>query len=271
MMQKENASLQDKLSSVQNNLGQTTTELKTTKASLTDLQKRYDQLNQDHITLQSKLETLSANSKNESQSLQKELDNLKSEHSSMQSILTAFDKSHQMSTQGGLLANDSWSQKLQRMQDLSEIIESETAQLQTLYMLLIESAIVAGNGFEVIQSKNRLMVRMSADKAYRKTSILNTKAQSVIKEVTGIVLRNSNLNVEIQGHTDDQGSDNANWSLSVLRAASVAKQMVKHDFPANRITALGRSSHDPINPEKTDAARQLNRRVEIIIKPHTAL
>ena len=58
-----------------------------------------------------------------------------------------------------------------------------------------------------------------------------------------------------------------NWDLSVLRATSVLKIILKHgDIEPSRLTASGRGSI-PIDGDNTPEARAKNRRTEIILTP----
>lgn len=70
------------------------------------------------------------------------------------------------------------------------------------------------------------------------------------------------LRVEIEGHTDDQGSDAYNDKLSNDRAKAVVDHLVKKKVAAERITWKGYGKRQPLVPNSDDANRALNRRVE---------
>jgi OmpA-OmpF porin, OOP family len=70
------------------------------------------------------------------------------------------------------------------------------------------------------------------------------------------------LRVEIEGHTDDQGSDAYNDKLSDERAKAVVDHLVKKKIAADRITWKGYGKRQPLVPNTSDANRALNRRVE---------
>jgi outer membrane protein OmpA-like peptidoglycan-associated protein len=71
--------------------------------------------------------------------------------------------------------------------------------------------------------------------------------------------------VEIQGHTDDVGADNANLLLSQSRANSVKKYLIEHGVSEGRLTANGYGETKPIADNKTAAGKALNRRVEFVL------
>ncbi|MFK7969170.1 MAG: OmpA family protein [Bacteroidia bacterium] len=77
--------------------------------------------------------------------------------------------------------------------------------------------------------------------------------------------QNARLQVEIEGHTDDIGDDDANKLLSENRAKAVRTWLIEHDIPEARITAVGYGESRPIADNKTDEGRAKNRRTEFRI------
>jgi outer membrane protein OmpA-like peptidoglycan-associated protein len=68
----------------------------------------------------------------------------------------------------------------------------------------------------------------------------------------------------VEGHTDHFGTDEYNEDLSLRRAKTVHRQMIKHyGFDAAQLTPAGYGEFRPITEDMSDAGRQLNRRVEI--------
>ncbi len=73
--------------------------------------------------------------------------------------------------------------------------------------------------------------------------------------------------VHIVGHTDNVGSDAYNQRLSEQRARAVADYLISRGVPASRLRTEGRGEREPRASNATEAGRQLNRRVEIFVKP----
>jgi len=74
------------------------------------------------------------------------------------------------------------------------------------------------------------------------------------------------LLIEIQGHTDSQGSDSYNLKLSQARAESVKEYLVKnHGIDPQRLIARGYGETKPVAPNTTKEGRAKNRRVEFVI------
>jgi OmpA-OmpF porin, OOP family len=72
--------------------------------------------------------------------------------------------------------------------------------------------------------------------------------------------------IEIAGHTDADGDDAANQTLSEKRAQAVADYLVKAGLPADRFTAVGYGSTQPVASNETDEGKAQNRRIEFVVR-----
>ena len=79
-------------------------------------------------------------------------------------------------------------------------------------------------------------------------------------------LRCPTASIEVAGHTDSDGEDAANQALSEKRAQAVADYLVKAGLPANRFTAVGYGSAQPIATNDTEEGKAQNRRIEFTVK-----
>ena len=75
-------------------------------------------------------------------------------------------------------------------------------------------------------------------------------------------LRCPTANIEIAGHTDADGEDAFNQALSEKRAQAVMDYLVKAGLPADRFTAIGYGSTQPVAANDTDEGKAQNRRIE---------
>jgi outer membrane protein OmpA-like peptidoglycan-associated protein len=80
-----------------------------------------------------------------------------------------------------------------------------------------------------------------------------------------LLKNNPEKKIEIGGHTDNVGSDEANLTLSNNRAQSVVDYLVKKGIAVNRLTAKGYGESVPIATNDTDAGRSKNRRTEFSV------
>jgi outer membrane protein OmpA-like peptidoglycan-associated protein len=71
--------------------------------------------------------------------------------------------------------------------------------------------------------------------------------------------------LDIEGFTDTVGSEGYNQTLSEARADAVRQALVARGIDASRITTHGYGEQYPVASNATDAGRQLNRRVEIVL------
>ena len=79
-------------------------------------------------------------------------------------------------------------------------------------------------------------------------------------------LRCPTANIEIAGHTDTDGEDAFNQTLSEKRAQAVADYLVKAGMPASRFTATGYGSSQPVATNDTDEGKAQNRRIDFLVR-----
>ncbi|MBQ2502114.1 MAG: OmpA family protein [Bacteroidales bacterium] len=85
-----------------------------------------------------------------------------------------------------------------------------------------------------------------------------------IQKVAEYMKKNPTARFEVQGHTDNQGSDAVNDPLSQQRAEAVVAALEKEGVDPFNLRAVGKGSHEPVADNSTDAGRAQNRRVEFI-------
>lgn len=98
---------------------------------------------------------------------------------------------------------------------------------------------------------------------------LKPRAKSILDLVAINIIQMPN-HIRIEGHTDDRPIKNdrfpTNWELSTARSTEVVRYFIdKHNFPPEKLAALGYSSYRPYVPNNNIENRSRNRRVDIII------
>jgi len=94
---------------------------------------------------------------------------------------------------------------------------------------------------------------------------LTANAKVILNGVADNLLAAPNVKVEIGGHTDSQGSDAYNQSLSEKRARSVQDYLVARGVPPERLSFKGYGESQPVDTNETADGREANRRVEMKI------
>ena len=97
-------------------------------------------------------------------------------------------------------------------------------------------------------------------------SDLDRDSTGLLDRLVEIAMRCPAANVEIAGHTDAEGDAAANQALSEKRAQAVVDYLVKAGLPAERFTAVGYGSAQPVASNDTGDGRAQNRRIEFLVR-----
>ncbi len=97
-------------------------------------------------------------------------------------------------------------------------------------------------------------------------AVLKPESMAEIQKVAEYMKKNTSARFEVQGHTDNQGSDKINDPLSQQRAEAVVKALEGLGVDPFNLRAVGKGSHEPVADNGTEDGRAKNRRVEFIKK-----
>ncbi len=127
--------------------------------------------------------------------------------------------------------------------------------------------------FEVTVYKTLVFVYLSDKMLFQSGSAnLTPRAQEVLGKVAQIVQSRPDLEVMVEGYTDNVPIKNAcmddNWDLSVKRSTAVVRVLQsRYKVDPDRLIAAGRGEYNTLASNATDAGRAMNRRTRIIIMP----
>jgi OOP family OmpA-OmpF porin len=94
---------------------------------------------------------------------------------------------------------------------------------------------------------------------------IDKKYYSEIKKMANILKADKNIRIEIQGHTDNLGSEKYNKELSLQRANALKNILVSEfKIDAKRIKAVGLGTKKPMKSNETEEGRAKNRRVVVV-------
>jgi outer membrane protein OmpA-like peptidoglycan-associated protein len=94
---------------------------------------------------------------------------------------------------------------------------------------------------------------------------LKAEAREKLAKVSGILLAYPNLKVQVEGYTDNIGSDEYNQKLSEQRADGVRDYLVSQSVVDANVTAKGYGKSDAVADNSTNDGRAKNRRVELVV------
>ena len=98
------------------------------------------------------------------------------------------------------------------------------------------------------------------------SSLLTPESQAQLPEVIARAQARAGGEIVITGHTDRQGSLEANDRLSLERAQAVRALLIERGFAAERIEAVGRGEREPVVPTADEVVEPRNRRAEVLVR-----
>lgn len=97
-------------------------------------------------------------------------------------------------------------------------------------------------------------------------SELTPEAQARLTQISDqLIADNKNVYVEIQGHTDNTGSQAVNQNVGMARAEAVRLFLNQRGVPLNRMASISYRDTAPVAPNDSAASRAANRRVVLIV------
>ena len=94
---------------------------------------------------------------------------------------------------------------------------------------------------------------------------LGDNAKGSLDELVTVLNKYPDTNIEIQGHTDNTGTDDYNKNLSERRASSVATYLKSKGIKSGRVTTKAYGESAPKYTNDTEDGRSQNRRVDFLI------
>lgn len=215
-------------------------ELKDDKIEL--LEEQLGHLQQTNASLLDRMSDLSIVNKAGAQSIQKSLENMTNQYSFIQDLTSKIHSKDSLNL--ALVMN------LKR--SLSDINDDDVQ-------------VEVKGGVVYVSISDKLLFRSGSSR-------ITSEADEVLNKLALVINDHSDLNILVEGHTDDVPISNScmddNWDLSVKRATSVVRTLVDDYYvDPQRMTAAGRSQYIPKADNSSSSGRGINRRTEIIITP----
>jgi outer membrane protein OmpA-like peptidoglycan-associated protein len=127
-----------------------------------------------------------------------------------------------------------------------------------------------GTGVSVTRNGNDLILNMPGNITFKTASAdLNASFYQVLDSVTLVLKEFDKTIIDVEGHTDSDGSEQYNQQLSLNRANSVGTYLQSHGVNGQRIVTFGAGEARPVASNNSPEGKQQNRRVELKLQPIT--
>jgi chemotaxis protein MotB len=163
-----------------------------------------------------------------------------------------------------------------RLAELEKILDGQKKIVQDLKSKVSEALLgFENNGLTVTMKNGKVYVSLDEKLLFKSASWdIDANGRNALKKLAGVLEKNPDIQIMIEGHTDNvpynpgSGQLKDNWDLSVKRATTVVRTLLEGtNIDAKRLTASGRSEFLPVDARSTTDARTKNRRTDIILTP----
>ena len=166
--------------------------------------------------------------------------------------------------------------KSKKINQLESLIHQKDKKLKNLKASLSRALTGFTNqGLKVEERNGKIYISMDNKLLFDSGSWnINQNGSNAIKSIANVLSINPDVEIMIEGHTDNipyrgKGVLKDNWDLSVKRATSVVRQLMKNKhIDPKRLIPAGRSKYLPIADNSTPEGRAKNRRIEVILTPN---
>ena len=266
----------NQLPNTRNNLATARQQLLATQQHLKDLDTRHTALTDNYSDIERRYNELIDQNKKVLESSSTQVQSLSAKLSSKETELDKREKELErlaasLKQKEAALSevNSNYKTYEGKIQNLEETLAKNQAQLDALKANVI-SALTGfqASDLSVAERNGKIYVSLSQDLLFASGSDqIDAKGKDAIGKLAGALKGNKDFLINVEGHTDAQGSVDKNWDLSVRRATSVVKILTGSGLDPKVITASGRALYDPLSDNESTAGRAKNRRTEIILAP----
>ncbi|HEY5392391.1 MAG TPA: OmpA family protein [Hanamia sp.] len=246
------------------------------KRYLTQSQTETANLRDDSTQLANKNSALNANisSLNDQiATLQKNIDDLNAKVSTLSNQNSQLGQ--QTADQQNKLSESQQSlqQQKQKLEQLQTLLNQQKQASDALKNKMSEALKgFNSNELSVYQKDGKVYVSLSEQLLFPSGSaVVNPKGVDALSKLAAVLNLNSDVSVDIEGHTDSipiRGRYQDNWDLSTARANSIVRILVNtYKVDPTRVISSGHSYYDPVAPNATPEGRAKNRRTDIILSP----
>jgi chemotaxis protein MotB len=261
-LEKEASTVQQDITTAQNERDKAVDEYNKISTKYTELQNAQEDLIKGNVKetqkLLAELQTAQANLQKKEDLLRQLEQNLDTKKASLDELTFELDKRNA------------------RLAELEKILDTQKKIVQDLKSKVSEALLgFENNGLTVTMKNGKVYVSLDEKLLFKSASWdIDANGKNALKKLAGVLEKNPDIQVMIEGHTDNvpynpgKSQLKDNWDLSVKRATTVIRVLLEGSgIDPKRLTASGRSQYLPVDERNSTDARQKNRRTEIILTP----
>ena len=224
-----------------------------------------------------KLRSDSTQFANRISSLENNLSDLESKRSGLQQQLEATRKEATSRLQDASsrlnMSQEQIADQQRRLEQLQSLIDQQRKNTELLRSKINDALVgFSSNELTVATKNGKVYVSLQENLLFPSGSaVVNPKGKQALGKLAEVLNTSTNINVNIEGHTDSipiKGKYEDNWALSVARSTAIVRILTDvYKVDPTRVTASGRSRYEPVESNSTPEGRAKNRRTEIILEP----
>ncbi|MFO7868954.1 MAG: OmpA family protein [Bacteroidales bacterium] len=168
------------------------------------------------------------------------------------------------------IKNDEILKKNKKIAEMEEMIHRKDS-ISNALRKKVKKALVGfeGQGLTIEERNGKIYVLLDEALLFNVgKSNVAPQGQEALKKLAEVLEQNPDIDIMVEGHTDNTGGAKRNWELSTERALAISQILLQNSsIEGSRITVAGRGQYMPVDTSDTPEARAKNRRSEIILTP----
>ena len=275
-LEMQNKELKAKLDALQKQVGSAEQDISAAKSERDKALDDYNRVSAKYSELQNAQEDLIKGNVKETQKLLAQLQEAQANLQKKEDLLRQLSQSLDTKKANLDELNFELEKRNARLAELEKILDTQKRIVQDLKSKVSEALLgFENNGLTVSVKNGKVYVSLEEKLLFKSASWeVDANGKNALRKLAGVLEKNPDIQVTIEGHTDNvpynPGNSQLkdNWDLSVKRATSVIRVLLEGSrIDAKRLTASGRSQYSPLDEHNTPEARQKNRRTEIVLTP----
>jgi chemotaxis protein MotB len=275
-LEMQNKELKAKLASLEKGMDTIKLEISTAQSERDKAVEDYNRVSSKYTELQNAQEDLIKGNVKETQKLLSELQTAQANLQKKEDLLRQLEQNLDTKKASFDELTFELEKRNAKLAELQKILDAQKKIVQDLKSKVSEALLgFENNGLTVTMKNGKVYVSLDEKLLFKSASWdIDANGKNALEKLAGVLEKNPDIQVTIEGHTDNvpynPGNSQLkdNWDLSAKRATTVIRVLLEGSrIDAKRLTAAGRSQYMPVDDRNTTDARQKNRRTEIVLTP----